>query len=141
MKKIILLFSFLSSLAVSSQEFKDTVFSVRGFTCACKYNLDIADDSKVFDRQEEPAYYPGGEKEWKKFVKQNLDTRFKGKHEVQVRFEADKNGDISDILLLNSAPSVKFDEIKRILQLSGKWFPSRQNGFCVKSFVRLVFEL
>lgn len=142
MSKIILSFFLLISvLHTYSQEFKDTTFFVRGFTCQCKYNTNIEDDNKIFDRAEKPAYYPGGEDEWNKFVKKNMDKGFKGKHIVEVRFQVDKNGDLGGFLLLNKAPNQKYEEILRILKLSGKWFPSVQNGYCVKSYARLSFEL
>jgi hypothetical protein len=141
MRKLFLLFSLITSFTASSQEFKDTTFSVRELTCQCKYNLNVEDDVKIFDRSEKPAYYPGGEEEWKKFVKKNMDKGFKGKDNVEVRFQVDKNGDISSFLLLNKSPNQKYEEVLRVLKLSGKWFPSLQNGFCVKSYVRLSFEL
>ena len=141
MRRLFLLVSLLSTLHTYSQGFKDTIFSVREFTCQCKYNINSEDDNKIFDRSEVPAYYPGGEDEWNKFVKKNMDKGFKGKHEVEVRFVVDKNGDLGNFLLLNKAANVKFEEILRILKLSGKWFPSIQNGYCVKSYVRLSFEL
>ena len=142
MSKIIFsLFLLIVTLHSYSQEYKDTAFSVRGFTCPCKYNINIDDDNKIFDRSEKSAYYPGGEEEWNKFVKKNMDKGFKGKHEVEVRFEVDKNGDLGNFLLLNKAPNQKYEEILRLLKSSGKWFPSVQNGYCVKSYVRLSFEL
>ncbi|HQW44542.1 MAG TPA: hypothetical protein PLX74_10200 [Chitinophagaceae bacterium] len=141
MRQLFLLFSLFLSLHSYSQEFTDTTFSLRGFTCECKYNLNIADDNKIFDRSEKPAHYPGGQEEWKKFVKKNMDKGFKGNHPVEVRFEVDKNGDLSAFLLLNKAPNQKYEEVLRLLKSSGKWFPSIQKGYCVKSYVRLSFEL
>lgn len=141
MKKLFFLFFLLFYLNTYSQSYKDTTFSVRTFTCSCKYNINISDDNTIFDRDEKVAHYPGGEKEWKKFLKKNLDEGFKGKHEVQVRFQVDKNGDLSEFTLLNRTPNQKYEEVLRVLKLSGKWFPSVQNGFCVKSSVRLVLEL
>ena len=142
MSKIIFSFFLLISvLQTYSQEFKDTTFTVHGFTCPCKYNIKVEDDNKIFDRSGKAAYYPGGEEEWNKFVKKNMDKGFKGKHEVEVRFEVDKNGDLGNFLLLNKAPNQKYEEILRLLKSSGKWFPSVQNGYCVKSYVRLSFEL
>ena len=140
-KLLFTLLLFSVSLNGYPQEYKDTTFSVKEFTCSCKYNLNIADDNGIFDRFENPAHYPGGEKKKKKFVKKNLDKGFKGKDEVEVRFQVDKNGDLSGFTLLNRAPNQKYEEVLRILKLSGKWFPSVQNGYCVKSSVRLVFEL
>ncbi len=141
MRKLFFLLFLLIRLQTYSQEYKDTSYSVRGFTCQCKYNINITDDTKIFDRTEQPAYYPGGEEEWKKFVKRNIDKGFKGKHTVQVRFQIDKNGDLSSFVLLNKAPNQKYEEVLRVLKLSGRWFPSLQNGFCVKAYVRLTFEL
>jgi Gram-negative bacterial TonB protein C-terminal len=69
---------------------KDTMISVRGFTCNCKYNFNIEDDNKIFDRSEKPATYPGGDEAWKKFVKKNLDKSIKGNEKVEVRFQVDK---------------------------------------------------
>jgi hypothetical protein len=141
MRKILFLLSLLIGVHSYSQDYKDTTFSVRNFTCQCKFNLNALDDNKIFDRSEKPAYYPGGEKDWEKFVKRNLDKKFKGKDKVEVRFEVEKNGDLSNFLLLNRSPNQKFEEVVRVIKLSGKWFPSVQNGFCVKSYVRLSFEL
>ena len=153
MRKLFLLLSLFLSLYTYSQEFTDTTFSVRGFTCQCKFNFNIEDDNKIFDRSETPAHYPGGQEEWKKFVKKkksnyrnkkklkNMDKGFKGNHPVEVRFEVNKNGDLSAFLLLNKAPNQKYEEVLRLLKSSGKWFPSVQKGFCVKSYVRLSFEL
>lgn len=133
--------SLLIGIDSYSQEFKDTTFSIQGFTCQCKYNINIDDDNKIFDRAEKSAYFPGGEEDWKKFVKKNMDTKFKGKDNVELRFQVDKNGDLSNFLLLNKAPNQKYEEVLRLLKSSGKWVPSVQNGFCVKSYVRLSFEL
>ena len=133
--------SLLIGINSYSQEYKDTIFSIRDFTCHCKYNFNNEDDNKIFDRSEKPAYYPGGEEDWKKFVKKNIDTKFKGRDNVEIRFQVDKNGDLSAFLLLNKSPNQKYEEVIRVLKLSGKWFPSVQNGFCVKSYVRLTFEL
>lgn len=141
MRKIFFLLSLLIGIDSYSQEFKDTTFSIRGFTCQCKYNFNSEDDNKIFDRSEKVAYYPGGEEDWKKFVKKNLDTKFKGKDNVELRFQVDKNGDLSNFLLLNKAPNQKYEEVLRLLKSCGKWFPSVQNGYCVKSYVRLSFEL
>lgn len=141
MKKLFFLLLLLTGLHTYAQEYKDTSFSVRRFNCQCKYNHDIADDNKIFDRAEQPAQYPGGEDEWKKFVKKNIDKGLKGKHAVEIRFQVDKNGDLSTFVLQNKAPNIKYEEILRLLKLSGKWFPSLQNGYCVKSYKRLSFEL
>ena len=120
---------------------KDTTFSVRGYTCNCKYNFNEEDDIGIFDLNEKPAHYPGGDEEWKKYVKKNLDKGFKGKDKVELRFQVDKNGNLSEFELMTRSPAQKYQEIVRVLKLCGKWFPSVQDGYCVKSYVRLTFEL
>ncbi|NOT51903.1 MAG: hypothetical protein HOP10_11585 [Chitinophagaceae bacterium] len=141
MRRLILLLLLLSSLHTFSQTYKDTIFSVREFTCSCKYNLNSEDDKGIFDLDEKKAHYPGGEDEWKKFVRKNLDKGFKGKDKVELRFKVDKNGDLSGYELMSRSPAQKFQEIVRVLKLSGKWFPSVQKGYCVNSIVWLTFEL
>ncbi|MDZ4793447.1 MAG: hypothetical protein SGI83_04140 [Bacteroidota bacterium] len=141
MNKLCLLVSLFLISDLQAQEFKDTTYSVSDFNCSCKYNFNSEDDNKIFDRSEKPAHFPGGENEWKKFVKKNMEKGLKGKHEVEIRFQVDKNGDLGAFLLMNKSPNQKYEEVLRLLKSSGKWFPSVQNGFCVKSYVRLSFEL
>jgi hypothetical protein len=139
--KIILLFicCFISSL-LFSQTTKDTTFSIRGNTCQCKLVTEGTADVKPFDLNEKPAYYPGGEDEWKKFVKKNIDKKLKGKDVVEVHVEINEKGELSGFRLLSRAANQKYEEAVYILKLSGKWFPAIQNGYCVKSVKRLVFE-
>lgn len=141
MKKITCILLFFISISVYSQESKDTSFSIRGFNCVCKYHINQLDDNKIFERSVTPAYFPGSEEEWKKFLKKNLNLKLKGNNVVQFRFEIDKNGDPNNFLLMNEAPVEKFNEIIRVIRLSGKWFPAIQGGFCVKSYVRMKLEL
>ena len=143
MRQLLLPILFILGFEASSQQTKDTVFYVRGAACSCKYIIDSAGDNRIFSRQQDPAYYPGGEESWKKFLKKNLDEKaFKGKHEIQVRFLVDKNGDPSNFVHLNTTtPAEKFAEIVRVIKLSGKWFPSVQGGFCIRSYVRMMVPL
>ena len=141
MKKILLPLSFFMILELNAQDPIDTTFTVQELTCHCKYNLDSKKDSRIFERSQVPAFYPGGADQWKKFLKKNLMDKMKGWHEVQFRFEVSKDGELSSFLLLNDAPVEKFNEVVRVMQLSGKWFPALQGGYCVKSIVRMMIEL
>lgn len=149
MQKAFLLFFLMVALQASSQDYKDTSFLIRGSTCSCKYNIKAEDDRNIYlsggygvkSTAERPAYYAEDNNEWKKFLKKNLDKGFKGKDEVEIRFQVDKNGDLSHFELLSKSPAQKFQEIVRVLKLSGKWFPAVRNGFCISSSVRQVFEL
>jgi len=141
MRNYFFILSLLTGVHIHAQEFRDTTFTERGFTCSCKYNFNIEDDNRIFDLAEQPAHYPGGDEAWKKFVKKNMEKGLKGKHTVELRFQVDKNGDLSSFQLQNRAAGQKYEEVVRLVKSSGKWFPSVQKGFCVKSFVRLTFEL
>ncbi len=119
---------------------KDTTFVSGIHTCSCKFVVEGTADIKPFDLNEKPAYYPGGGDAWEKFVKKNIDKKLKGKHEVEVHFEVAADGELSGFRLLNRAPNQKYEEVVRLLRLSGKWFPAIQNGYCVKSIKRLKLE-
>lgn len=149
MHKLFVLFFCLASLCSYSQEYKDTTFSIRGSTCSCKYNIKAEDDLSVMlsggygvkSTAEKMAYYSEDPDDWKKFLKKNMDKNFKGKHEVEVRFQVDKNGSLISFELLSKSPAQKFQEVVRVLKLSGQWFPAIRNGYCINSFVNLKFEL
>lgn len=141
MRIICILLFFLPFLPGTAQSYKDTVLTVGEFSCACKYHINPEDDSRIFDHNAGTARYPGGEEAWEKFVKKNMDKSWKGKDKVEIRFQVDRNGDLASFMLLNKAPNQKYEEVVRLLKSSGKWFPSVQKGFCVKSYLRLAFEL
>jgi hypothetical protein len=140
MKRLLFLLLQIISFHSYSQNYYDTTFSIRGFECSCKYQTNNDEEGKLFDRSEKPAYYPGEVKEWNKFLKKNLNDHFKGKkEEFRIQFVVSKDGDLSDFRLLDRAVNQKYEEAKRVLKLSGKWFPAIQNGYCVQSYLRLSF--
>ncbi len=144
MRKSFLLLSLLTGLHTYSQDFRDTTFSVRGFTCQCKYNTiieDKEDKNKIFYRAEESACYPGGENEWSRFMEKNLDTNLKGKKQIfSVEVIINKEGNLTYFRLVDKAKKNKYKEALRVLKMSGKWFPAIQNGYCVKSYHTIVFN-
>ena len=141
MKITLFLVSIFIGSQLLSQTSIDTTFSIRGNTCQCKLVTEGTAAVKPFDLNEKPAYYPGGEDAWEKFVKKNIDKKLKGKHAVEVHFQVNEMGVLSDFRLLNRAANQKYEEVVRLLRLSGNWFPAIQNGYCVKSVKRLVLEL
>lgn len=149
MRISLLILSVTLAFASAAQEARDTVFQIRGSSCSCKFNLDPAADKDVLlsgghstgSDAQQPAYYSKDEKDWQQFLKKNLNTGLKGKDEVEIRFQVNKNGDLSHFELLSASPAQKFQEVVRVLKLSGKWFPSIRNGYCIQSSLRQVFEL
>jgi hypothetical protein len=141
MKPLFIILLSLFSVSLFSQKVIDTTFSKNGSSCICKLAVEGKPDIKPFDLNEKKAEYPGGEEEWKKFVKKNINKKLKGKEEVAVSFEIDEVGRLSNYRLLNRAANQKYEEVVYILKLSGHWFPAVQNGYCVKSVMRMNFEL
>ena len=141
MYKLLGLIFLFTPLAVYGQQVIDTTFSVRGFTCQCKYLSSGKPDVKPFDLNEKPPYYPGGADEFKKFLRKNIDKSMKWKEKVNVTFKVDKNGDLYGFQSVNYAAVQKFQEVVRVLKLSGKWFPAVREGYCVEGEVTVTAEL
>lgn len=82
---------------------------------------------------QEPAEFPGGENELRRFLKENivypesaLQAEVQGT--VVIRFVVDKHGNISNLEVLTPPKGFGLeDEAKRVLKLtSGKWKPAKQ---------------
>lgn len=105
---------------------------------------NILKTDTIFKRPQIAAAYPGGEAEWQKFLKKNLDMSIgpfnnapEGTHEVIVRFIVNRNGDICSV-----RPETKFgygieEEIIRVIKKSKHWNPALNNGIPVISYKRL----
>jgi hypothetical protein len=142
MKSFLLLLIFLLVYLHSfSQIITDTTFTVREYSCSCKYVKEGKPDIKPFDRLEKPPFYPGGEVEFKKFLKKNIDKSLKWKEKVEMKFKVDINGDLSGFQSVNHAAVQKIREVIRVLKLSGKWFPGVREGYCVEGEVTITAEL
>jgi hypothetical protein len=140
MKYFLIIFLSVFSTSLHSQMEMDTTFTKNGASCTCKIVTEGKPAIKPFDINEKKAAYPGGEEEWKRFVKKNINKKLKGKEEVRVSVDVDEWGRLSNYRLLTRAANQKFEEVVYILKLSGQWFPAVQSGYCVKSVLQLSFE-
>lgn len=88
----------------------------------------------IFPIQELPSYR-GGDKAWSKFLNKNLkwpsqEEDVMGK--VIISFDVEKNGKL-DNFKIEKKLAPKFDaEALRVIKLSKKWIPGKQNGKPVK---------
>ena len=123
------------------QVVKDTTFIVGNYSCSCKYQKEGLPDIKPFDINEKSPSYPGGVEAWEKFLKKNLNKRLKWDEKVVVKFHVDIDGNLSGINLQNHAAVQKFQELIRVLKISGKWFPGVREGFCVAGDVTIEAKL
>ena len=91
-------------------------------------------DHEVFNVQLE-AQFPGGIKEWSKFLERTLNTDIPiengapaGRYTVNVSFLVDKEGNVSDIQALNDPGYGIADEAIKVIKKSKQWIPAIQNG-------------
>ena len=94
-----------------------------------------------FEKVEEEAKYPGGEKAWRQFLEQNLDAGVPAKkrapvgvYTVVIQFVVDKDGNVSDIKPLTNHGYGMEAEVVRLLKKAPKWTPAKQNGKIVRAY-------
>lgn len=99
------------------------------------------DENKVFEKVEVEAAFPGGEREWKKYLERNLDANVpvengaaEGTYTVIVQFIVDKEGNISDVKSLTDKGYGMEEEAMKIIKRGPKWTPAVQNGRNVKAY-------
>jgi hypothetical protein len=100
-----------------------------------------SDNTPIFSKVEIDPAFPGGEKEWRRFLEKNLDASVpvdSGAHEgtytVVLQFIVDKDGTISDLKALTNQGYGMEEECLRLMKLSPKWAPGIQNGRNVKAY-------
>ena len=99
------------------------------------------DENTVFTKVEVEATFPGGEKEWKRYLERNLEANVpvdngapEGTYTVIVQFIVDKEGVISDVRALSSHGHGMEEEAMRVIKKGPKWTPAIQNGRQVKAY-------
>jgi protein TonB len=99
------------------------------------------DENKVFEKVEVEAAFPGGEREWRKYLERNLDANTpvdggapEGTYTVQVQFIVDKEGNISDVKAMTSHGYGMEEEAVKVIKKGPKWVPAIQNGRNVKAY-------
>ena len=98
-------------------------------------------DDKIFSSVEEEASFPGGVEAWRNFIMKNLDDAVgskrnapAGTYTIYVQFIVNKEGELSDIKPLTNHGYGMEEEALRVISLSPKWNPARQNGRVVSSY-------
>jgi len=89
--------------------------------------------------------FPGGEAAWAKFLQKNLrypgqaqENNISGK--VWVSFVIEKDGHLSDIMVIRGVGYGLDDEAVRVLKLAPAWKPGIQNGQAVRVRYNLPFN-
>ena len=100
----------------------------------------IVTDS-VFTREEKEAAFPGGEKAWRRYLSQHLDSNVPvnqkappGAYKVLVQFIVEKDGSITDVVAVTSYGYGMEEEAIRVIKKGPKWIPAVQYGRNVKAY-------
>ena len=99
------------------------------------------DENQVYNTAglEVKPEFPGGKEAFDKFIKQNYknpkNTEIKGR--VYLTFIVEKDGSLSDIKVLRDIGFETGSEAIRVLKLSPKWIPGKQNN----NIVRTLFSV
>lgn len=111
---------------------QDTIFEIR-IELKCIDELIYTDKSPVF---------PGGEKALNTFLETNIkypEEALKHNEEgiVHVQFVINRNGTISDILVVKSVSKLLDAEAIRLIKLMPNWIPGEQGGRIIRVRVEL----
>ncbi len=101
----------------------------------------VEDESKVFEKVEVEASFPGGLSAWKKYLERNLNASAPvdnganpGSYTVMVQFIVSKDGSISNVKALTSHGYGMEQEAVKVIQKGPKWVPAIQNGRHVNAY-------
>lgn len=121
------------------------LMALSGFSQEKKETHEMWD--KTFTKAEVMPQFPGGDSAWAKFIvdslrypKTAMDKKIEGI--VWVQFIVDPEGNLADIESF-SGPRELREEAERILKISPKWLPAKQNGYVVKCYQKqaVTFKL
>lgn len=103
---------------------------------------DIKTDS-VFTREEIEASFPGGDVEWRNYLRKNLDPDVPAKkgapggmYSVVIKFMITKDGTLTDIAAETNKGYGTEEEALRLIKKSPKWKPATQYGRFVNAYRR-----
>ena len=103
-------------------------------------------EEKIFIKTENEANFPGGDKEWIKYLNKNVNPEFIKNHDeivaeqkITVRFIVNKTGEITSVEPFKSDNEIILNEAVRLLKSGPKWQPASQNGRNVNSYRMKTF--
>jgi len=108
-----------------------------GLTKGLQSNTDMLE--KGFTSVQIAAEFPGGIKEWQRFLERNLNSELPtengapvGVYTVVVTFIVDIDGKVSDVQAESDPGYGTKDEAMRVIRKGPNWKPANQNGRAVK---------
>ncbi len=134
------LFSFTSIVA---QERKDTMYRFGSDSMLCSVSEDSRKSpDQVFTKVQQPPIFPGGQSAWEKYVASNFNRIRNYKGIVEVWFIVDLDGTTSKFQIIRPSglSSADQESILLFFKTTGKWYPARQNGYCVRAWNRVEIK-
>jgi periplasmic protein TonB len=98
------------------------------------------DSSKVFDKVETEASFPGGDEAWVKYVSKAVTRHMKklvragAEGTCLVRFIVDKNGNVSDATAISMQGTLLAEICVKVISDGPKWIPAFQFGKKVNAY-------
>jgi hypothetical protein len=103
--------------------------------------VDSSGVERIFEKVDIEARFPGGEREWRKYLEKNLNPNVPyeggapaGTYTVFVQFIVDKEGNISEVKALTNHGYGMEEEVVKIISKGPQWVPASQNGRAVKAY-------
>jgi protein TonB len=118
------------------------IFLLSGVLLRAQSQADL--DTALFQLVEKMPEYPGGVREFEKFVQKRLGIEIQGEHlhlhkKVYVQFVINKSGQVQNVQLLQGVNEEIDKKVLDIVQQSPKWIPGRQRG--VPVYVRTAARI
>ncbi|HMJ45932.1 MAG TPA: N-acetylmuramoyl-L-alanine amidase [Ferruginibacter sp.] len=126
---------------IISLKSRDSRFEISGksFSFFDKETRDVS--KKVFTDMDITPSFPGGQEEWTKFLKTNLnpslpvDEGWKaGTYQVVVNFIVDTKGNVTDVTTSDYPGSKTAQACVDLIRNGPKWIPAVQNGLVVNAY-------
>lgn len=104
----------------------------------CKISESYSPES-VFTIVQEPPQYPGGKEIWAKYISKNFKKPKNYDGVIEIWFIVELNGETSKTQIITPRGlTSKYEEyLIELIEKSGKWFPAKQNGHCVRAWKRI----
>ncbi len=97
----------------------------------------------VYTRAETMPSYPGGDKELIRRVRSQMEAQLgeRMKGEVTASFIVEKNGELSDVRVLEGEDAALIEKVKEVLKRTPGWEPGRDKGRPVRVQVQVPVDL
>ncbi|HKO78726.1 MAG TPA: M56 family metallopeptidase [Flavobacterium sp.] len=126
------------------------IFSLLLFTFSAETNAQettkqqnkVSNVAKTIPEVKQPEF-PGGMLAFYKFIGTNfkIPTELKGSGKVVLTFMVEKDGSLSEFVILKDLGFGAADEVIRVLKLSPKWIPGKENNEIVRVKYSLPIQI